>query len=133
MRVSQAFPSNYLKSEDLMGRDHTVTMSHVAMEDIGQSDHKPVLYFQGKQKGLVLNKTNANNIASQYGDETDMWAGRPITIFPSQTEYQGKTVPCIRIRLAGTMPTQQAPINNGPRDELGTLPGNNALDDDIPF
>ena len=68
MRVSQAFPSNYLKAADLQGRNVPVTMNRVEMEDIG-GDHKPVVYFNGKDKGVVLNKTNANNIAQLYGDD----------------------------------------------------------------
>jgi hypothetical protein len=73
MRMSSAFPSNYLRAADLQGRNVTVTIDRVAMEDIG-GDHKPVLYFRGKEKGMVLNKTNGNNISAAYGDETDDWA-----------------------------------------------------------
>jgi hypothetical protein len=39
-----------------------------------------VVYFQGKQKGLVTNKTNANNIAALYGDDTDDWIGQKIML-----------------------------------------------------
>ena len=59
MRISSAFPSKYLKAADLQDKQVTVRMSHVETETIGDDD-RPVLYFQGKEKGLVLNKTNAN-------------------------------------------------------------------------
>jgi len=29
---------------------------------VGDDHDKPVLYFKGKEKGLIVNKTNANNI-----------------------------------------------------------------------
>ena len=64
-----------------------------------QPQEKPVLYFRGKQKGLVLNKTNGNAIAELHGEEMDDWPGKEITIFPTTTEYKGKRADCIRIKM----------------------------------
>ena len=97
MRVSAAFPSNYLKAADLQGREVNVRIARILMEDIGD-DHKPVIYFQGKEKGLVLNKTNANNIALIYGDETDNWINQVITLFSAWVDFQGKSVEAIRVK-----------------------------------
>ena len=99
MLISQAFPSKYLSSPDLQGRTVVVTISHVSMEEVGVGDHKPVLYFQGKQKGMVLNKTNASHLVSLYGDNTDNWAGSAVEIFTLMTEYQGKPVEGLRVRM----------------------------------
>lgn len=132
MRIDSAFPSNYLKAADLAGRNVSVTMDRVAMEDIG-GDHKPVLYFQGKEKGLVLNKTNSTNISMAYGNETDEWAGKEIVLFPAWVDFQGRSVEAIRVRPPAAKDraaqSHQAPNRNGghpnaPRDELS---------DDIPF
>lgn len=129
MRVTDAYPSSYLKAADFQGRDVTVVISKVVMEDIGD-DHKPVLYFQGKDKGLVLNKTNANNIAQQHGDEMDSWIGRQITMFASQTDFQGKTVPCIRIKLkAAGRAVVSSPGTPRPDDPKSQTD----VDDEIPF
>ncbi len=97
MKISNAFPSAYWKATDLEGRPVKFIMDRVEMEDIG-GDHKPILFFQGKDKGLVLNKTNSNNISAAYGDDTDGWAGKEIVLYPAMTDFQGKTVPCIRVR-----------------------------------
>lgn len=96
--VNQMFPSNYISAPDLHGNTVDVVIERVAPELIG-TDNKYVLYFLGKQKGLVLNKINCTTISSIYGPETDNWTGQPITLFPSQTEFQGKAVACIRVRL----------------------------------
>lgn len=103
MRIDSAFPSTYLKAADLQGRNVSVVMDHVKMEDIG-GDHKPILYFRGKEKGLVLNKTNSNNISIAYGYETDEWTGKAIELFPTMVDFQGKSVEAIRCRppRAGT-------------------------------
>lgn len=126
MRISNAFPSEYLKAADLDGRSVKVVMSHVEMKDIG-GDHKPILFFQGKDKGMVLNKTNANNISSAYGDDTDEWAGKEIVLFEAMVDFQGKTVPAIRVRMPQ------------PKDRQGSAPvapkasATGTMNDDIPF
>ena len=90
MRVSDAFPSNYLKASDLQGRAIIVAIDRCEIEAIGD-ERKPILYFQGKQKGMVLNKTNANNVAVLYGDDTDDWGGQPVELFEAMVDFQGKT------------------------------------------
>lgn len=78
--INSLFPSKYLKSADIKGHEPTVVMSHIEVEDLGD-DTKPVLYFQGKEKGMVLNRTNADAISELYGIDYDEWAGREITLF----------------------------------------------------
>lgn len=97
-KVSEAFPSKFISAPDLQGGTAVVTMSHVVMEKIGD-DQKPVLYFKGKQKGLVLNKTNAQAIAYAYGDEMDDWQGAQVELFTVMTDFQGKTVEAVRVRM----------------------------------
>lgn len=119
MRISSAFPSKYLKAADLDGRDIRVIMDRVEMEDVGGGDQKPVLYFQGKDKGLVLNVTNGNTIASVFGDETASWRGEQIMLYEAMVEFKGKMGPAIRVRLAPRV--VQPPItslNNGPSDDV---------------
>ena len=97
MNINAAFPSNFLKAADLQGRRVSASISHVKMEDIGD-DHKPVVYFNGKEKGLVLNKTNANMITEiAKSDETDQWRGVSIVLYPTKTDFQGKRVDAIRV------------------------------------
>ena len=98
MKMSQAFPSKYLKAADLNGREVTVTIEDCHMEKLGE-DTRPVLYFRGKDKGLVLNKTNAGMIADSYGDDSDNWSGQPIIIYPDKTLFQGQMTPCLRVRV----------------------------------
>ena len=49
MRISTAFPSDYLKAADLQGRRITVKIARVEMRDVGD-DTKPVLYFEARTK-----------------------------------------------------------------------------------
>ncbi len=125
MRISAAFPSEYLKAADLQGRQVTVQIDRVEMRDIGD-DHKPVLFFQGKEKGVVLNKTNANNISFAYGDDTDAWAGKQVILYEAMVDFQGRSVQAIRIRVP--MPTTKAQ-----RQATESENPAKGLNDEIPF
>lgn len=100
MNINTAFPSTYIKASDLEGRSVLVTIREVKVEQVGRDrDQKPVAYFEGKQKGLVLNKTNARTIANIAGSaDTDDWAGVQIGIYPTETEFAGDMVECIRVK-----------------------------------
>lgn len=141
MRVSEAFPSNYVKAADLNGKAVTVVIERVTIEDIGK-DRKMVVYFQGKEKGLVTNKTNANNIALLYGDDTDNWIAREVVLFSAWVDYQGKSVEAIRVRGPASDRRGTPQQNGAPQQRAAPPPrqaapqgGSHAadLDDEIPF
>lgn len=107
MDINDCFPSKYVGHADLQGQDVTVTAREVVLEDINSDDaergartQKPVLYFDGMTKGLILNKINASRISDLYGPETAHWKGQQITLYPSETEFRGKPVKCVRVREA---------------------------------
>lgn len=102
MNVHDMFPSKYVACGDLQGMDVLVRIVRIEMEDVSNGDLKPIVYFVGMKKGLVLNRTNAKRIASQHGPETNGWIGKEITLYPSETEFKGETVPCIRVRENGS-------------------------------
>lgn len=129
--INEAFPSNYLKASDLNGQQPTVTIDRVAFEGVGrEKELKPVLYFAGKEKGMVLNKTNAKNIANLIGSfETDEWVGFRIRLYATHVEFQGETVEAIRIKAAPANGAQRATPPPPPAPE----PVETLSEDDIPF
>lgn len=89
MKIGAAFPSKYLKAADLQGRRVPVTIDRVELEDVDDGDRKPVLYFRGTDRGLVLNRTNAAALTDHLGtDETDQWRGRRVVLFPTRVDFQ---------------------------------------------
>ena len=99
MNIEVAFPSKWIRAANLQGRDITLTILRCFEEQVGRgSETLPVLYFSGTEKGLVLNKTNANTIADALGAETDNWIGQKITLYSTTTDFEGKRTDCIRIR-----------------------------------
>ncbi len=109
MNINSAFPSDYLRADDLKGRQVKVTIEGVTVEKLGE-DTKPVLHFVGKDKGLVLNKTNAMLIASAYGPETEGWVSKEIEVRPDKTSFGGRIVDCLRVSI----PAVQEPESDGP-------------------
>ncbi|HLC04094.1 MAG TPA: hypothetical protein VJK02_13735 [Anaerolineales bacterium] len=103
MKLSEVYPSKYVKAEDLDG-DADVVIKELVMEEFEDPQtkkrtQKPVLYFQNARKGLICNKTNAGLIARLYGDETDEWVGKHITLTVVDVEAFGDVVSAIRIKL----------------------------------
>lgn len=96
------FDRDYIGSWDLGGKDVTVTIAKVeAKELVSQGNRrskKPVVFFDGKEKGLALNKTNAKAVAGMYGTKTEDWVGKRVTLYPTTTQFGHDTVDCIRIR-----------------------------------
>ena len=102
MKISGAYPSNYVKASDLNGKPCPLTIRTCVLEELGQGsdkEQKPVLYFNGAQKGLVLNKTNANAIKDAYGDETGGWEGKPVEVYPARV-WRRETNGPKRVELA---------------------------------
>lgn len=114
------FPSLYLGAPDLKGKDVTLTIRRVVVQDLKTekgTERKPMLFFNetkdaaeaagelDKEKRMVLNKTNAKTIASLYGNDADAWAGKRVTLFPSMVAVGGESKDCLRIR-----PVQPPPV-----------------------
>jgi len=132
MNIDTAFPSNYLKASDLGEAQPVVTIDRMEVEPIGRNkEMKPVLYFVGKEKGVVLNKTNAKKIADVLGSkDTDDWAGGKVRLYATETEFAGETVECIRIKAAGVAAKPKpkpVPVAPPPDDDAPIE------DDEIPF
>ena len=96
MDIMQAQPKKYLAAVDLGGQQRVGTIESVVMERVGDDD-KPVIRFSGIQKGLVLNRTNSTVIAAAYGNETNNWTGKQITLFSTVVPFQGRMVDSIRV------------------------------------
>jgi RNA polymerase subunit RPABC4/transcription elongation factor Spt4 len=126
MDAKTIFPSKYIKAEDLQGKSVTVQIAAIEIEEIGkQKDRRPVLYFRGKEKGMVLNKTNVNKICEILGtSETDEWFGGLIVIYPTEVEFSGAMTMAIRVRA----PSANGATKPKPKPMREREPG----DDDIP-
>lgn len=105
--VDLLFPSKYAKAADLRGKNVAVVIERIVpreklMMQGGKSDQKPVIYLKGKEKGWILNKTNARSIAKVYGPEVGNWIGKTVVIMSAEVEARGEMVEAIRVNLEAT-------------------------------
>ena len=89
-KLGDLFPSRFLSAADLQGKDAIATIERVEVEKFDDDAQKPIVYFQGKAKGLVCNKTNFKSIALIAGDDTDNWSGNDIILFPVMVDFKGR-------------------------------------------
>lgn len=102
MKVSDMYPSRFMKAEDFEeDESRTLTIRTVEMEELGKGKEavqKPVIYFRDHDKAMVANKTNANIIAKLYGDDSDDWIGKRITLYAIEVQVGSDMVRAIRVK-----------------------------------
>jgi hypothetical protein len=112
MKLSKMFPRRYATGQDFGGKAFTLTIAKVASEKMRPHPNAPeidkwVIYFKETQKGIVLNRTLAYQIAAILdSDDTDHWAGQKITLYPQPMTVAGKKVDAIRARPANPADAQ---------------------------
>ena len=108
MDLNDIFQSSTLKAQDLKGREVTVTINGYQAVDFDDGK-KLVLNFAESERTLVCNKTNGTTIAELHGTNLDSWIGKRITLFPTQTDFNGRQVQCIRVKLQPAAEPAPAP------------------------
>lgn len=135
INMNEAFPSKWLKADDI-DRETTVTIQDVTMENIGDDDRKPVIWFEGYDKGMVLNKTNANNVSGLYGADSDGWIGKSMLLATAMVDFQGRSTRALRLYPPPRRSSQQAaqtshqrPLNQrgGYADQSGGNPQEDSM------
>lgn len=92
----------YLKKEDVP-TPQLKTIATVAQETLKDKTGEKkswVMYFDGEDKGLVLNKTNIKRLNFIFkSNDSDDWLGREIVLFNDPTiEFGGEIVGGLRLR-----------------------------------
>lgn len=120
MKKSQAFPSKYLAAPDLE-QPIDVQIQGVGFETLQVPGQKPeektVVTFAGDTKSLILNVTNWNTIEAMHGPDSDAWVGKWVTAHADMCDFQGKRVPCIRIKPEAPRVFDPPPIEAAPLAE----------------
>jgi hypothetical protein len=115
MDINEAYPSKYIDKTDLAkspGQQIVLVIGNVTIEimDEATGETKPVVSFAGTQKGLPLNKTNANVLAGAFGPETDGWRGRSIVLYyDPNVVMKGQITGGLRLRLPDNAQPAAAP------------------------
>lgn len=86
-----ATESNDLKAIDFKGKNlkvviEAVEVRHYEARNNQAASDKAVLRFIGKERTLVLNKTNTKILITAYGAESNGWIGKEIGLSTQETE-----------------------------------------------
>lgn len=104
MKLSEMFPRKYATGEDLAGRPATLVISKITCEKMRPDPRAPevekyVLYFEKATRGIILNRTIAEEIAAIVGsDDTNNWPGCKVTLYPLPLVVAGKQRVAIRAK-----------------------------------
>lgn len=103
MKLNEIYGSNssWLKADDIKGQRPIVTIATAEVKENtydGETKKQIVLTFEGKDKQLGLNVTNANRIAELTETEDfDEWVGVSIKLYVEKVPFGDKMVDAIRV------------------------------------
>ncbi len=144
MKSADVYPSKWLAAADLANDDESykeplVTIDRVVLEEISNTEEKPVMYFKDRRKGMIVNKTNWKRL--EYilkSDESDNWHGKQITLYVELVDMRGEMKPALRVKppKRNGSATPNAQISTGPEAKPvkpTMLPVDTSMDDEVPF
>jgi hypothetical protein len=117
MDIRTVLVGEYIAAVEIGDKRPTVTIDRVekrriasvAMEgEQSKEKDRAVVFFQGKDRGWVLNKTNALSLAAMFGNETEAWKGKRVTLYAELVQAGRKHE--LGIRVAGS-PDLEAPVS----------------------
>jgi hypothetical protein len=111
--LASSFDQSRFMSAADFPQEKKLRIKSVTVESVrGNSgqEQKPVAWFTNHKKGLVLNATNRRTLQAALGDDMELWTDAIIIVFPTQTDFGGKLVGALRIRIP---PPKQATPGNG--------------------
>jgi len=100
----------YLKAAHLPpGKNVPATVDRIEFQTVhprpGVAEIKPVMYFAGKTKGLILTATNQDFLRATFGDEISGSYGKQITLRAVHKIVAGRGIDTVIIGL----PAQETP------------------------
>jgi hypothetical protein len=140
-KVSDVYKSSYLRAADVE-EPLTVTIKSASIEELGEDkDEKIVVLFEELDRGLVLNRTNADYLSMICkSDDTEDWPGTRVGLFVQPVSFKGKLVDSIRVTkpqhlkaaddMAKKSTTKAAKAPK--KQKAAAAAADNDLDDEIP-
>jgi len=106
------YGSRYFSVADLHGEQIKRRIGKVEVSELkeksGATKRRYVVFFQNENKPLVLNKTNATKLATQYGKDPAKWIGIICELYQEDTSMG----PGVRLRLINAAGTGNADLND---------------------
>lgn len=131
MDMSNVYPSRFFSPADFDGTGKVFTIGNVMMEQV-MAEFKPVMYFKGQEKALVINPTNNKILMGLpgFGKESNNWVGKEIVLFSYHAMFNGQPQMRLGVRgnISGATPATPTPIKEYP-----SVPLKDEMNDEMPF
>jgi hypothetical protein len=119
------FKSDYVTALELGDKTPTLTIEDVRIVKLegedGTSKDRGVVYFKETKRGWVLAKTNALCLSSMFGDDTNDWKGKHVTLFSQMVQVGKEKKPGIRVLGSPDIAAPRAVVIRLPRKKAFTM------------
>jgi hypothetical protein len=109
------YGSKYLSVADLKDDEPRLKIGKVEVAELreknGTTKRKYVVWFDGVEKGLVINNTNARKLADAYGKQPSRWISQIVQLYSEETAY-GKGVRVRPLRKPPPIPAPDPNLND---------------------
>src|SRR6516164_7385662 len=136
--LDDCYGSKYLGAADIGDKKIRTRIGKVRKETMPQQGSKPerakfVIYFTTLDKPMVLNATNKNALVDKLGKVPANWIGAEVGLYTENTQFAGKTVKGLRLRVLGPAKTtaKAAPVKAA-KPATPTKSIEETLDDPVP-
>jgi hypothetical protein len=111
--LNDCYGSKYLSAADLGDKKLRTRIAKIRKEAMRQQSGaerpKFVIYFTTLDKPMVLNATNKIALVEQLGNVPADWIGAEIGLYTENTQFAGKPVKGLRLRVLGPAKTAAKP------------------------
>jgi hypothetical protein len=112
MNWKAMFKGDFISAVEFDGKSPTLTIAKANMTEVfdektGRDKAKGTIWFKEIDRGWIVNKTNALCLVGMFGEETDGWVGKRVTLFAKLVKFGPKTEPGIRVKGS---PDLKAPL-----------------------
>jgi hypothetical protein len=98
MQYDDFHSSRFLGVADLNGTSHVAQIERLSSEQMQDGKTKPTLHFVGRQKTLLVNKTNWGTLGAAFGKDLNSWIGRSIELFAMPCQGPNGMTQGVRVR-----------------------------------
>lgn len=102
MHWKALFKGDYIAAVEFGDKQPTLKIANVKLckleSEDGRQKDKGVVFFEGKDRGWVLNRTNATCLGAMFGDDIEAWSGKRVTLYATMVQVGKKKEPGIRVK-----------------------------------
>jgi len=103
LSFDQLFPGRFIKAGEMHGKPVTLTLKSIYLDDLEKEDGttkaQAVATFVEIKREWAVNRTNASALRAMWGDDTDAWLGKRVTLFPEpDTTGMSESGVCLRVK-----------------------------------